>query len=92
MTPKELPEEIKNKLRKIKTKTVLARNIRRIAMIGVINEAALDQFDTDLRLYNLYEAILYVESYQIQGFYNENTTECICKYILENVKCTNIMY
>ena len=86
MTPKELPEEIKNKLRKIKTETVLARIIRRIAMVGVINEAALDQFDKDLRMYNLYEAILYVESYQKQGFYDENTTDSICKYILENVK------
>lgn len=84
MTPKELPEEIKNKLRKIKTETVLACAIRIIVVTGAINEAAIYQFDKDLRMYNLYEAILYVESYQKQGFYDKNTTDCICKYIMEN--------
>lgn len=70
-----LPDEIKDKLRKIKE---LPLSIKAIAYGGNKGGPAMAvQLNRDVKVYNLYEALLYLEQYEDQTYYTVGTTEKI---------------
>lgn len=64
-------EETKKRLRKIKT---LPLAVKAIVYGGNLRGPAMAvQFNSDVRVYNLWEAILYVEGYEESGDYKPGT-------------------
>ena len=88
MKTQEIPEEQKKALRKLKTGEVEER-IRNLLLSKHTNEAVIRQFDSDVRLYNLYEAILYTETYEAQGYYLPGTTDKIIEIINDEFPIQN---
>lgn len=70
-----LDDKTKNKLRKIKE---LPLTIKAIAYGGNKGGPAMAvQFNRDIKVYNLYEALLYLEQYEDQTYYVVGTTKKI---------------
>lgn len=66
------PEQ-KKILRKIK---VVSSGVKAIVYGGnLAGLAATIQFNSDVRLYGMYEALLYVEGYEEQGMYQKGTAD-----------------
>ncbi len=66
------PESIKNVLRKMKTVPI---GIKAKIYGGCKDPGATIQFNSDVAVYSIWEAILYVESYESQGFYAPGTAK-----------------
>lgn len=74
-----LADETKKKLRKIKE---LPLSIKAIAYGGNKGGPAMAvQFNRDIKVYNLYEALLYLEQYEESQDYVEGTTQKIIDVI-----------
>lgn len=65
-----LSEPLKVKYRKVKTVPVA---IKAAVYGGCRNPDATIQFHRDVQVYGLYEALLYVESYEKDGYYHPGT-------------------
>jgi hypothetical protein len=74
-----LPKETKDKLRKVKTVT---GKVKDAVYAECLDPGASMQFNSDVAVYNLYEALLYVESYEQSGMYKEGATARILEKIL----------
>lgn len=74
-------DELKQILRKTKT---LPANIKTIVYQGCKDPRASIQFNEDIRLYGLWEALLYVENYEQDGSasYVEGTAEKAIQHLL----------
>lgn len=78
MTNKELimsieqttQEPIKELLRTMK---VVPSSMKAAILKGCKDQMAYVQFGKDLSLYNLWEALLYVQSYETDGYYTKGT-------------------
>lgn len=69
-------EEQKVKWRKVRGLAgPLQDTARNILVNGCIDQGAYIQFGRDLVLYNLWEALLYAQSYEKQGMYAEGTVQ-----------------
>lgn len=71
---KSTTPEQKDKLRKIKT---LPSKIKAVVYKGSINghNGSLAQLHSDIQLYNLWEALLYIEGYESDGYYQVGTAK-----------------
>jgi hypothetical protein len=77
---RDLPDDTKNKFRKTKTLPV---KVKAAVYAECTDPAASMQFNRDVTVYNLYEALLYVENYEQQGMgYVEGATARIMEKIL----------
>lgn len=85
MTPRELSNDIKNKLRKISKSGDTYDTVRNMLNAGITPSNGLSgayiQFDKDVQIYGLYEALLYAEGYEKQGHYVEGTVSKICEHL-----------
>lgn len=66
------PPHIKATMRRVKE---LPDKIKAVVYHGAKNPKATMQFNEDIRLYGLWEAILYVQGYEEDDFYVEGTAE-----------------
>ena len=88
MLDKLTPEQ-KSSLRRIKKGPIydLARNM----MCGGITSTGISevyiQFDRDVRIYGLYEALLFAEQYEHQGEYAPGTVQRTIDACLSQVTC-----
>jgi len=64
------PNPLKNKFRKMKRVPSL---IKAVILKGCKSQGAYIQFQSDVSLYNLWEALLYVEGYESDGYFTEGT-------------------
>jgi hypothetical protein len=64
------PNHIKTKMRAMKTIPI---GIKAELLKGCINQGAYIQFNQDVGLYGLWEALLYAEGYENQGDYELGT-------------------
>jgi len=64
------PNHIKAKMRKVKT---VPACIKAELLKGCIQQGAYIQFNQDVGLYGLWEALLYAEGYEDQGHYELGT-------------------
>lgn len=64
------PNHVKAKMRKMKT---IPACIKAGLLKGCINQGAYIQFNQDVGLYGLWEAMLYAEGYENQGDYELGT-------------------
>jgi len=88
MKPTELSQEHKKQLRKIKAGPLYdtARNLLNCGIVSGpgLSEAYI-QFDKDVKLYGLYEALLYAEGYEQQGHFVEGTVSKICEALTKKM-------
>lgn len=87
-----LPKERLNEIRKVNTITEKMRTIIKRGASSPDNIVLIDQFIRDLRLYNVYEALLYVEGYEEQGLYTRGTAVEVFKLVIADkrpVRSTN---
>lgn len=64
------PNHVKAKMRKVKT---IPACIKATLLKGCVNQGAYMQFHQDVGVYNLWEALLYAESYEANGDYANGT-------------------
>jgi len=88
MKPIELSPENKKQLRKTKSGD-LYDTARNLLNAGIVPSNGLSgayiQFDKDVKLYGLYEALLYAESYEKQGHFVEGTVSKICEALTKEM-------
>lgn len=88
MIPIELSQENKQKLRKTKSGK-LYDTARNLLNCGIISSGGIHgpyiQFDKDVKLYGLYEALLYAEQYENQGYFVEGTVSKICETLTKEM-------
>jgi len=66
----------KDKLRSIKGVAGPVQDVARNTLVcGCQDQGAYIQFGRDLQIYNLYEALLYAESYESSGCYAEGSVK-----------------
>lgn len=88
MKPQELSQEHKKQLRKVKSGPLYdtARNLLNTGIVpGSGLSGAYIQFDKDVKLYGLYEALLYAEGYETQGHFVESTVSKICEALTKEM-------
>ncbi len=75
-----LPETIKAKYRKVKT---VPGAVKAVVYGGAADPAGCIQFQRDVQTYNLYEALLYVENYEQDGYgyFAKGTAEAAAKLL-----------
>ena len=66
----DTPDALKIKLRKVKT---VPAKVKAAVYAGCKDPGAAVQFQQDVATYNLWEALLYVESYEADGFFAKGT-------------------
>jgi hypothetical protein len=66
----DTPDATKIKLRKVKT---VPAKVKAAVYAGCSDPGAAVQFQQDVATYNLWEALLYVESYEKDGFFTTGT-------------------
>jgi hypothetical protein len=77
-------DEQKRKLRKVKGVAGKLQDIARNTLVGgTIAQGAYIQFGSDLRTYNLWEALLYAKGYEDKGDYAEGSTQCALDAVLK---------
>lgn len=77
-------EETKKQLKKIRGVAGPVQDIARYAIInGCLNQGAHIQFGRDLSTYNLWEALLYVDGYEQNGFYKKGTAQTALDSVLK---------
>lgn len=77
-------EEQKKQLRKVKGVTGPLQDIARNTLVqGCLEQGAYIQFGADLRIYNLWEALLYAHGYEERGMYRAGTAQ----KALDNIIC-----
>jgi hypothetical protein len=76
-----LPETLKAKYRKVKTVPSAVKAL----VYGGANPAQCPnvtiQFNRDVMIFGLYEALLFVEDYESDGFYNKGTALAAAKLL-----------
>jgi len=72
--------EQKAQLKKVKTPH---SKVKEAVYAGCQNPGASMQFGEDLKLYGLYEAILYVEGYERDGYYTVGTAQKAMEIAIE---------
>lgn len=89
MSPTDLTLGRKKLVRRMK-KGPLVDNCRNMLNCGIVQTGGLHgpymQFGRDLLLYGLYEALLYAEQYEHQGYFKEDTVSSIVEYITNNLQ------
>ena len=76
MTIRNITKTDKNKLRKIRGTAGKCQDQARNTLVkGCLVQGAYIQFGIDLNTYNLFEALLYAESCEKDGFYKEGTVK-----------------
>ena len=73
-----IPEAIKAKYRKVK---VAPGAIKAAVYNGCKATGAAVQFQSDVRVYNLWEALLFVEGYEADGYFSPGTAEAASKLL-----------
>lgn len=77
-----LPKGRLDEIRRVNTITPKMHTVLKRGTIGMHAVGVIDQFIRDLRLYNVYEALLYVEGYEEQGFYKRGTAVEVFKLVM----------
>lgn len=73
------PEAVKSKLRKTKS---IPPAVKAAVYAGCLQQGAAMQFNRDVMVYNLWEALLYVEGYEDDGYFTHGTAAkaiALCK-------------
>lgn len=83
MSPAEFFTDVEKKhLRKVKGVAGKLQDVARNSLVsGNTEQGAYIQFGADLRIYNLYEALLYAHNYEESGAYAAGTVEKTCHLV-----------
>jgi hypothetical protein len=72
----DIADNYKRQLRKVKGIAGGLQDIARNTLVkGCIEQGAYIQFGEDMQVYNLYEALLYAEGYELRGMYRAGSVQ-----------------